>query len=71
VSVQSFGAAQPKGENVMSQFAYRGNLVRIAAGAALAGLLSVPGIALGQSLKEQIVGTWQQASIYNEEGDVK
>ena len=52
----------------MSESAYRGKLARIAAGAALAGLLSVPGIALGQSLKEQIVGAWQQVSIYNEEG---
>ncbi len=55
----------------MSQSAYRGNLARIATGAALAGLLSVPGIALGQSLKEQIVGAWQQVSIYNEEGGAK
>src|SRR5260370_36008242 len=55
----------------MSESAYRGKLARIAAGAALAGLLSVPGIALGQSLKEQIVGAWQPVSIYNEEGGVK
>jgi hypothetical protein len=55
----------------MSKSAYRGNLARIAAGAVLAGLLSVPGIALGQSLKEQIVGAWQEVSIYNEEGGVK
>jgi len=34
-----------------------GNLwARLAVGAVLAGLLSAPGIALGQSLKEQIVG---------------
>jgi hypothetical protein len=55
----------------MSERAYRTRLTRIAAGAALAGLLSVPGISLGQSLKEQIVGVWRQVSIYNEEGGVK
>jgi lipocalin-like protein len=44
---------------------------RFAVGAALAGLLSVPGIALGQSLKEQIVGAWRMVSIYSEEGGVK
>ena len=55
----------------MSELAYRARLTRIAAGAALAGLLSVPGISLGQSLKEQIVGAWRQVSIYNEEGGVK
>lgn len=55
----------------MNESAYRGNLARIAAGAALAGFLSVPAVALGQSLKEQIVGAWQQVSIYNEDGGVK
>jgi hypothetical protein len=40
-------------------------------GAALAGLLSAPGTALGQSLQEQIVGAWRQVSIYTEEGGVK
>ena len=55
----------------MSQLTYRTRLTRIAAGAALAGLLSMPGISLGQSLKEQIVGAWRQVSIYNEEGGVK
>ena len=44
---------------------------RFAAGAALAGLLSVPGIALGQLLKEQIVGPWRLVSLYNEEGGTK
>jgi hypothetical protein len=39
-------------------------------GAALAALLSVPGTALGQSLKDQIVGTWRTVSIYTEEGGV-
>ena len=55
----------------MSETAYKVNLARIAASAALVGLLSVPVIALAQSLKEQIVGAWQQGSIYNEEGGVK
>ena len=50
----------------MSSFVNRNGLGRLAAGAALAGMLSLPGIALGQSLKEQIVGTWRTASIYNE-----
>jgi hypothetical protein len=40
-------------------------------GAALTGLLSAPCPALGQSLKEQIVGTWRVVSIYNEQGGVK
>ena len=39
---------------------------RIAVGATLAALLAFPGISLGQSLKEQIVGTWRLTSIYNE-----
>lgn len=39
---------------------------RLAAGGMLAALLSMPGIALSQSLKEQIVGTWRLTSIYNE-----
>ena len=33
--------------------------------------LAAPGIALGESLKEGIVGTWRLASIYNEENGVK
>jgi len=43
----------------------------LAAGAILTGLLSAPGIALGQPLKEQIVGAWQLISVYNEEAGVK
>lgn len=31
----------------------------------------MPGMALGQSLKEQIVGTWRTVSIYNEIGGTK
>lgn len=44
---------------------------RLAAGAMLAGLLSMPGLAFSQLLKEQIVGTWRLVSIYNEEKGVK
>ena len=43
---------------------------RLAAGIVLAALLS-PGIALGKSLKEQIVGSWRLVSLYNEEQGVK
>jgi len=43
----------------------------VAAGVVLAGLLSTPGIALGQSLKEQIVGAWRLVSLYTEEQGVK
>ena len=55
----------------MSEFVNRTSLARLAAGAALAGLLSAPGIAPAQSLKEQIVGTWRTVSIYNEIGGAK
>jgi len=44
---------------------------RLAVGVVVAGLLSAPGNALGQSLKEQIVGAWRQVSIYTEEGGVR
>lgn len=37
----------------------------------LTSLLSAPGIALGQSLKEQIVGSWRLVSLYNEDKGVK
>ncbi len=30
-----------------------------------------PALALGQSLKEEIVGVWRQVSLYNEENGVK
>lgn len=43
---------------------------QVAVGMVLAGLLS-PGVALGQSLKEQIVGAWQLVSLYNENNGVK
>ena len=55
----------------MSELANRTGLALIVAAVALAGLVSVPSIALSQSLKEQIVGAWRQVSIYNEEGGVK
>ena len=51
--------------------AYWTILARLAAGAAFVGLLAAPAIALGQSLKEQIVGAWRYVSIYNEESGVK
>ncbi len=44
---------------------------RLAKGAALIGLLAASGLAPGQSLKEQIIGAWQYASIYNEEDGLK
>jgi hypothetical protein len=44
--------------------------IRLAVGVALVGLLSAPGTALGQSLKEQIVGAWRTVSIYTEQGGV-
>ena len=55
----------------MRKLANRTGSVLIVAGVALTGLLSMPSIAFGQSLKEQIVGTWRQVSIYNEEGGAK
>ena len=44
---------------------------RVVAGVILAALLSAPVIALGQSLKEGIVGPWRTVSFYTEEGGVK
>ena len=40
-------------------------------GVTLAIALSVPGFVFGQSLKEQVVGTWRLVSIYNEVNGVK
>jgi Lipocalin-like domain len=65
------GAGYAKEESVMSDLVSRTQWARFAAGAVLAGLLSVPGIALGQSLKEQIVGPSQLVSLYNEAGGTK
>lgn len=45
--------------------------VSLMVGAALTGLLSVSAQALGESLKEQIVGTWRVVSIYNEQNGAK
>jgi hypothetical protein len=55
----------------MRGFPYRTAWAPLALSAALAGLLSTPGIAMGQSLKEQIVGAWRLVSLYNEEQGVK
>ena len=44
---------------------------RLAAGAVLVAVFSMPGVTLGQSLKEQIVGAWRIVSIYNEDKGVK
>ena len=55
----------------MSRLAYSSTWSGLATSAALVVTLAAPGIALGQSLKEQIIGTWRTASIYNEEGGVK
>jgi len=55
----------------MNGLGHRNLWARLAVGAALVGLLSAPGTALGQSLKDQIVGAWRQVSIYTEEGGVK
>ena len=45
-------------------------LARIAGAAMVAGFFAAPGFSYAQSLKEQIVGVWQQVSIYLEEGGV-
>jgi hypothetical protein len=45
--------------------------VYLAVSTVLAGLLSAPGMAMGQSLKEEIVGAWRLVAIYNEEQGVK
>ncbi len=42
-----------------------------AAGTMLLALISLTGISYGQSLKEQIVGSWRLVSIYNEENGTK
>jgi len=55
----------------MSRIASGSSLSGLVLRAAIAVALAAPGIALGQSLKEQIVGAWRTVSIYNEEGGVK
>jgi hypothetical protein len=55
----------------MSRFVRRNVWSTLIAAASLAGLLLATGYAFGQSLKEQIVGTWRVVSIYNEVGGVK
>ena len=46
-------------------------VLRLVPCAMLIGFILMPRIAEAQTLKEQIVGTWRQVSIYNEEGGVK
>jgi len=55
----------------MIRIAFRSTLSGLAASAALAASLATPSIALGQALKEQIVGAWRTVSIYNEQGGAK
>lgn len=55
----------------MSGFSGRSVGVRLAVGVILVGLLWVPGAALGQSLKDQIVGPWRLVSLYTEEQGVR
>jgi Lipocalin-like domain len=55
----------------MSEIVISPSLALRAATAALAGLLSLPLAAQGQSLKDQIVGTWRLAAIYNDIGGNK
>jgi lipocalin-like protein len=70
VSIQLSDAAHVKGL-IMGEFTNATKAARIVACAAFAGLVSLSGVAFGQTLKEQIVGTWRQVSIYNEEGGTK
>jgi hypothetical protein len=51
--------------------ARRSTFCKLMASATLAATLVAPGIALAQSLKEQIVGAWRTVSIYNEQGGTK
>ena len=44
---------------------------RLAWGVLLAGLLLAPGTALGQSLKEELIGAWRLVSNVSEQGGVK
>lgn len=44
---------------------------RVGVSAMLVCTLSLPGTAVAQSLKEQIIGTWRTVSIYNEQNGVK
>jgi hypothetical protein len=46
-------------------------VLRLLPWAMLIGFVLLPRIAEAQTLKEQIVGTWRQTAIYNEEGGVK
>ena len=55
----------------MSGPARRTQWACLVVGVVLVGFLSAPGIAMGQSLKEEILGAWRIVSIYNEESGVK
>jgi hypothetical protein len=55
----------------MNRIACKSAFSGLVASAWLAATLTAPGIAFGQSLKEQIVGAWRTDAIYNEEGGVK
>ena len=55
----------------MRELLERTGWARVAVCVGFTGLLSIPTIALGQSLKDEIVGVWRQVSIYTEEGGVK
>jgi hypothetical protein len=55
----------------MEDFACRTPWARLAVAAVLAGMLTAPGITLGQSLKDQIVGPWRLVSLYNEANGTK
>ena len=58
-------------EEVMKEHWFRTGWACLAVGVVVAGLLSAPGIVQGQSLKEQIVGSWRLVSQYSEEKGVK
>jgi hypothetical protein len=55
----------------MSRIACTSGFSCLAVSAMLAAALAAPGAALGQSLKEQVVGAWRTVSIYNEKDGVK
>lgn len=55
----------------MNRIACKAAFSSLVVSAWLAATLTVPGIAFGQSLKEQIVGAWRTEAIYNEQGGVK
>ena len=66
-----YAAAHTRKEEVMRESWYKTGWACLAVGVVVAGLLLAPGIARGQSLKEEIVGAWRLVSQYNEENGVK